>query len=84
MRLQGRDMPKGIAISRALLALAGQARAQGAYKLARYAYSKLQVRRGIMHCMYSAHWLPATSSRRQSHMNCTARTFARQKCLCYC
>jgi hypothetical protein len=43
MRVQGREVPKGIALSQALLALATQARAQGADKLARYAYSKLQV-----------------------------------------
>jgi hypothetical protein len=43
MRVQGRDTPKGISIAQALLALATQARAQGAFKLARYAYSKLQV-----------------------------------------
>ncbi|WIA11467.1 hypothetical protein OEZ85_011583 [Tetradesmus obliquus] len=42
MRVQGREVPKGIALSQVLLALATQARAQGAYKLARYAYSKLQ------------------------------------------
>ncbi|KAF6264914.1 hypothetical protein COO60DRAFT_1621541 [Scenedesmus sp. NREL 46B-D3] len=42
MRVQGRDVPKGIAIAQALLALATQSRAQGAFKLARYAYSKLQ------------------------------------------
>jgi hypothetical protein len=43
MRVQGRDVPKGISTAQALLALATQARAQGAFKLARYAYSKLQV-----------------------------------------
>lgn len=43
MRVLGRDAPKGIAISEGLLALAGQARAQGAFKLARFAYSRLQV-----------------------------------------
>jgi hypothetical protein len=43
MRLSKREPPKGIALSKVLLALAGLARAQGAYKLARFAYSKLQV-----------------------------------------
>lgn len=42
MRVSKRDPPKGIALSKVLLALAGLARAQHAYKLARYAYSKLQ------------------------------------------
>jgi hypothetical protein len=44
MRMQGRDVPNGISMAQTLLALATQARAQGAFKLARYAYSKLQVR----------------------------------------
>lgn len=43
MRVLGRDAPKGIAISKALITLANQARAQGAYKLARFVYSRLQV-----------------------------------------
>lgn len=42
MRISKRDPPKGIALSKVLLALAGLARAQRAFKLARYAYSKLQ------------------------------------------
>jgi hypothetical protein len=51
MRMQGRDVPKGISMAQTLLALATQARAQGAFKLARYAYSKLQVR-----LEYSSAW----------------------------
>eukprot|EP00879_Flechtneria_rotunda_P020074 GHRR01021110.1.p1 GENE.GHRR01021110.1~~GHRR01021110.1.p1 ORF type:complete len:1138 (+),score=467.94 GHRR01021110.1:213-3626(+) len=42
MRVSGRDPPKGIVLSNTLLVLARQARAQGAHKLARFAYSKLQ------------------------------------------
>lgn len=42
MQISKRDPPKGIALSKVLLALAGLARAQRAFKLARYAYSKLQ------------------------------------------
>jgi intraflagellar transport protein 122 len=42
MRISKRDPPKGIALSKILLALAGLARAQRAYKLARFAYSRLQ------------------------------------------
>lgn len=43
MRVAKRDPPKGVALSKVLLALAGLARAQRAYKLARFAYSRLQV-----------------------------------------
>lgn len=43
MRVAKRDPPRGIALSKVLLALAGLARAQRAYKLARFAYSRLQV-----------------------------------------
>ncbi|KAF8070897.1 5-methyltetrahydropteroyltriglutamate--homocysteine methyltransferase [Scenedesmus sp. PABB004] len=42
MRCQGRDPPPGVALSEALLALGAQARACGAFKLARYAYGRLQ------------------------------------------
>jgi len=45
MRVAKRDPPKGIALSKVLLALAGLARAQRAFKLARFAYSRLQVGR---------------------------------------
>lgn len=45
MRVAKRDPPKGIALSKVLLALAGLARAQRAFKLARFAYSRLQVSR---------------------------------------
>jgi hypothetical protein len=55
MRVQGRDVPKGISVSQVLLALATQARAQGTYKLARYAYSKLQVR--LSCCAQYPGWL---------------------------
>lgn len=50
MRVAKRDPPKGIALSKVLLALAGLARAQRAYKLARFAYSRLQVGPGGCTC----------------------------------
>lgn len=43
MRVSKREPPKGIALSKVLLALAGLARTQKAFKLARFAYSRLQV-----------------------------------------
>jgi hypothetical protein len=44
MRCLGRDVPRGIAVSEALLTLARLAQHKGAYKLARFAYGKLQAR----------------------------------------
>lgn len=43
MRLAGQEPPRGVALSEVLLTLADTARAQGALKLARYCYSRLQV-----------------------------------------
>lgn len=43
MRLLNREAPKGIAVSEVLLALANLASSMGAYRLARFAYGRLQV-----------------------------------------
>lgn len=59
MRALGRDSLKGISVTDALLALAQGATDHGAFKLARFAYSKLQVShpepcRAVVACLHKA------------------------------